>query len=66
MLIAVYVCIAAVDGRREHKRSADSEHDRESRYDVDHKMMMRDENHSKKRMYPDERNFDVFKKTVEQ
>ncbi|XP_068699330.1 uncharacterized protein [Montipora capricornis] len=65
VLIAIYVCIAAVDGRREHKRSADSEYDRESRYDVDHKMMMRDENHSKKRMYPDERNFDVFKKTTD-
>lgn len=53
LLISVCVCIAAVYGRKDHKRTAKEEHERESRHDRHHKMMMRDENHTKKRMMSD-------------
>ena len=53
LLISVCVCIAAVYGRKDHRRTAKEEHQRESRHDMHHKMMMRDENHTKKRMMSD-------------
>lgn len=53
LVIATCVCIAAVDGRRQQKRSAGDEYDHKSE---NQKMMMRDENSSQKRI-----NFDVPK-----